>query len=338
MSEVTAIPEPATVPTAARRGRGRRLLRLVALMLVTLFLVVTLASLVYNLATRGRAEPAMSLYGGPFVMVDGHRVAYRSWGASGSPVVLLGGFVVPSGVWGPVGTLLGRDHRVVAIDMPPFGYSERRGPYTLAGWVALLQKTERALGIERPVVVGHSLGAATAVASALADPAGVQGIVLLDGDALAGGNGWAARLALEPYVTSAYRLLAGWDWLFRRLLTTGYGRPGVRASDADVSEWQRPFRVEGTQAGLLSLARQGIVGLRLEDLRRVRTPSLVVWGADDSFDSVAAGRASARALRAPFVLIPRAGHLSMVVAPAAVARSVERVARGSSSVANGAPG
>jgi pimeloyl-ACP methyl ester carboxylesterase len=316
------------VPTAARGGR-RRLLRIVALALLALFLVVTLASFAYNLATRGRLEPATRLYAGPFVMVDGHRVAYRAWGTKGPPVVLLGGFVVPSAVWGPVGTLLARDHRVVAIDMPPFGYSERRGPYTLAGWVTLLQETERALGIERPVVVGHSLGAATAVAAALADPEAVRGIVLLDGDALAGGNGWVARLALEPYVTSAYRLLTGWDWLVRRLLTSGYGRAGVRPTNADVAEWQRPFRVEGTQAGLLSLARQGIVGLRLEDLRRLRTPSLVVWGADDSFDSVAAGRASARALRAPFVLIPRAGHLSMVVAPAAVARSVERIARGS---------
>ncbi len=326
---MTATLEPAPAPTAGRRSRGRRLLRIVGLALVALVLVVTLVSLAYNVATRGRAEPAASLYAGPFVMVDGHRVAYRSWGTTGSPIVLLGGFVVPSSVWGPVGTLLGRNHRVVAIDMPPFGYSERRGPYTLAAWVTLLQDTERALGIERPVIVGHSLGAATAVASALDDPAAVSGLVLLDGDALAGGNGWAARLAIDPYVTSAYRFLTGWDWLFRRLLTAGYGRPGVRATDADVAEWQRPFRVEGTQAGLLSLARQGIVGLRLDDLRRVRTPSLVVWGADDSFDSVAAGRASARALGAPFLLIPRAGHLSMVVAPAAVARSVERVARGS---------
>jgi pimeloyl-ACP methyl ester carboxylesterase len=326
---VTAIPEPAEAPKTPRRGRLRLLLRVVALTLASLFLVVTLTSFAYNLGTRGRSQPATSLYGGPFVKVDGHRVAYRSWGTTGSPVVLLGGFVVPSTVWGGVGRMLGRDHRVVAIDMPPFGYSERRGPYTLAGWVSLLQKTERALGIERPVVVGHSLGAATAVAAALADPRAVRGIVLLDGDALAGGNGWAARLALDPYVTSAYRLLTGWDWLFRRLLTTGYGRPGVRASAADIAAWQRPFRVEGTQAGLLSLARQGIVGLRLQDLRRVRTPSLVVWGADDSFDSVSAGRASAKALGAPFVLIPRAGHLSMVVAPAAVARSVERIARGS---------
>jgi pimeloyl-ACP methyl ester carboxylesterase len=308
------------------RHRGRRLLRLLGLAAAALFVTVTLASFAYNLATRGRDRPATSLYAGPFVTVDGHRVAYRTWGTQGTPVVLLGGFLVPSIVWAPVGRVLARDHRVVAIDMPPFGYSERHGPYTLDAWVALLQKTELALGLERPVIVGHSLGAATAVAAALADPAGVRGIVLLDGDALKAGSGWAARLAIDPYTTTVYRLLTGWDWLFRRLLKDGYGSAGVEPTAADVVEWERPFRVDGTQAGLLALARHGILGLRLDDLRRVAVPSLVVWGADDSFDSVAAGRESAGALRAPFVLIPRSGHLSMVVAPNAVARAVERIA------------
>jgi len=58
VSAVTATPEPATAPTTARRGRSRRLLRVVALALAALFMVVTLASVAYNRATRGRTEPA----------------------------------------------------------------------------------------------------------------------------------------------------------------------------------------------------------------------------------------------------------------------------------------
>ena len=52
----------------------------------------------------------------------------------------------------------------------------------------------------------------------------------------------------------------------------------------------------------------------------------MIWGADDTVDSVAAGRASAKALRAPFTLVPDAGHLSMIGAPVAVARAIDRFA------------
>jgi pimeloyl-ACP methyl ester carboxylesterase len=73
-------------------------------------------------------------------------------------------------------------------------------------------------------------------------------------------------------------------------------------------------------------AGHGIVGLTLADLARVRVPATVVWGARDDVDDVGAGRRSAAALRAPFVLIPDTGHLSMLVAPGPVAAAIGRAA------------
>src|SRR6266576_7023369 len=139
--------------------RMRRWAKKLGLVLLELFVVVTVASVAYNLATADRVKPASAFYGGPFVGVDGKQVAFRCWGAQGTPVVLLGGFIVPSSVWEGVGRRLARRHRVVAIDLPPFGYSERRGPYTESAWVALLRAFDRRLRIVRPVIVGHSLGA-----------------------------------------------------------------------------------------------------------------------------------------------------------------------------------
>ena len=56
----------------------------------------------------------------------------------------------------------------------------------------------------------------------------------------------------------------------------------------------------------------GIQGWTLGDLPTSRA-GLVVWGAEDTTDDVGAGRATAKALAAPFVLLPHAGHLSMLV-------------------------
>src|SRR4029077_5519212 len=272
----------------ARLGRWAEKLGLVLLVLVV---VLTVVSVVYNVATRDRVKPASALYGGPFVHVDGKLVAYERWGAHASPVILLGGSVFPSSVWDGVGRRLARDHRVFAIDLPPFGYTERKGPYTLRGWVALVRAFERRLDLRRPVLVGHSLGAAVVVADALRYPSETSGIVLLDGDAISAGGApsWVSRLLVGPWFTSAYRMATSSDWIFRRGLAGAYPNhpPFTRRF---LEEWEQPFDVEGTLGAFRSMLRYGIQGFRLPQLRAVRVPALVLWGARDTVDSVPAGR------------------------------------------------
>ena len=176
--------------------RLKRWLRRIGIALAAVVVALTIASVIFNLATNGRDAAASTLYPGPYARVDGTELAYRAWGSHGTPVILLGGFIEPSWVWHEVGPRLGRSHRVYALDLPPFGYSQRRGPFTLARWAGLVRGFGRQLGLRRPLLVGHSLGAAVAVTVATDAPRGVAGVVLLDGDARPGGGG--ARLALAP--------------------------------------------------------------------------------------------------------------------------------------------
>jgi pimeloyl-ACP methyl ester carboxylesterase len=306
----------------------RRWPRRLGLALVELSVFLTVASLIYNAATSGRDQPAAKLYAGPYVRVDGTSIAYRRWGTTGTPVLLVGGFVEPSWVWEQVGTLLGRRHRVYALDLPPFGFSERRGPYTLAHWTQLVVGFEQALGIVRPVLVGHSLGTAVVVSAEVADPHSAAGVVLLDGDALPGGHGpgWVTGLLVSPWYTSLYRIVTGSDWIFREGLKSAWGSGHRPFTNAFVDEWQRPFRVSGTASAFASMLGHGVQGVDLATLRRVHGPRLVVWGAEDDVDSVSAGRRTAAVLGSRFVAIPGAGHLSMLAAPGAVARAVSTLA------------
>jgi pimeloyl-ACP methyl ester carboxylesterase len=54
----------------------------------------------------------------------------------------------------------------------------------LRGWVDLVHAFEKRMGLHRPVLVGHSLGAPVAVADARWHPDDPKAIVLLDGDAI----------------------------------------------------------------------------------------------------------------------------------------------------------
>ncbi|MDX6413802.1 MAG: hypothetical protein QOH23_1212 [Gaiellaceae bacterium] len=308
--------------------RVRRWGKKLGLVLLELLVVLTIASLVYNAATANSVQPATSLYRGPFVRVDGKMAAYRRWGTHGTPIILLGGFVVPSFVWKGVGELLGRNHRVFALDLPPFGYSERKGPYTLRGWIDIVREFEKRFGLHRPVLVGHSLSAAVVVADALWHHTDPKGIVLLDGDAISAGGApsWVGKALVGPWITSIYRLATRSDWIFRRALADAYPHhpPLTRAF---LDEWKRPFQVQGTLDSFRAMSRYGIQGFELSRLRSVRVPALVLWGAQDTVDSVPAGRKSAQALRAPFHLLPRAGHLSMLAAPGEIAREIDSFAR-----------
>lgn len=307
------------------RGRLRRWSRRLGLAILVLVVGITAAAFAYDLATNGNERPAGALYPGPFLGVDGTLLAYRQWGHRGSPVVLIGGAAEPSWVWHDVGPILaGAGHRVFALDLPPFGYSQRRGPYTMARWLELLRGFERRLRLAHPVLVGHSLGAGVAAAAGLARPHDVSGVVLLDGDALAfGGNhSWLSDLLVYPYYTALYRIVTGSDWIVGRALHNAWGPNPPTLDQATLSQFGRPFRVQGTDAALKQLLAAGIPGLTLTRLAHLRTPRVVIWGANDSVDSLASGRTTAAALHTRCQTIPRAGHLSMLARPRAVANRI----------------
>ncbi|QCN94519.1 alpha/beta fold hydrolase [Azospirillum argentinense] len=122
---------------------------------------------------------------GHFMSVGGTRLHYLDHGPkdSASPtVVFLHGNGTTAGDW--TLSLLdeaARHRRCICFDRPGHGYSEatpRRdaGP---AAQAALLRAATRKLGLERPIVVGHSLAGAVALAWALDFPEEVGGLVIL---------------------------------------------------------------------------------------------------------------------------------------------------------------
>jgi pimeloyl-ACP methyl ester carboxylesterase len=96
------------------------------------------------------------------------------------PVVLVHGIGVSSRYFAPLGRELGRYARVVAPDLPGFGGSPRRGdPLSIREHAEVVAALVEELGLERPLLVGHSMGAQVVVEVALRRPELVGGLVLL---------------------------------------------------------------------------------------------------------------------------------------------------------------
>lgn len=120
--------------------------------------------------------PELGLRGGE---LDGLTLHFETEGR-GAPVLLLHGLGGFAAVWRHNVPVLGRQARVIALDLPGFGRSSKPpGPYPLAFFVRTIEAFRRALGLERLILVGHSLGGAFAMAYALAYPARVDRLALL---------------------------------------------------------------------------------------------------------------------------------------------------------------
>ncbi|MGW8352809.1 alpha/beta fold hydrolase [Streptomyces wedmorensis] len=116
------------------------------------------------------------------VVRDGVRLVCRDWGGAGSDVLLLHGLAGHAGEWDATARLL-RDagHRVVALDQRGHGGSERRPEdASRAAYVADVVAVASELGLERPVLVGQSLGGHTAFLTAAAHPELARALVLVE--------------------------------------------------------------------------------------------------------------------------------------------------------------
>jgi pimeloyl-ACP methyl ester carboxylesterase len=121
---------------------------------------------------------------GRFVEVDGVRIHYIARG-KGRPVVLIHGNGTMAEDFVICGLVdqLAKTYRVVAIDRPGFGHTERprHWVWTAQAQARLIGHALKALNVERPVVVGHSWGTIVSLALAIHEVADLRGLVLLSG-------------------------------------------------------------------------------------------------------------------------------------------------------------
>jgi pimeloyl-ACP methyl ester carboxylesterase len=121
---------------------------------------------------------------GKFVEVDGVRLHYVERG-DGPPLVMLHGMgaLIQDFLGSGLIDRAAERFRVLAFDRPGYGYSDRpRGQmWTPEAQAALVRAALVKLGVERPLVLGHSWGTLPALAFALDNPGETAGLVLLSG-------------------------------------------------------------------------------------------------------------------------------------------------------------
>jgi pimeloyl-ACP methyl ester carboxylesterase len=302
-------------------------MRWLLLIWVVLLVACTAGSFGFNFVTNGPAPRPAGLL---MAAGGGFDTRYLEWGKSGTPVVLVPGAFETADTYDALGAMLGRSHRVYAIDLIGTGYSAPSAPYTAqheAAQVIAFLAAKGLVGGNAALLVGHSAGAA-AVGMAAVDGGTryARGVVFLDGDATPlGGPALLGWLFINPYRTSLIRLALWQDWVIRKVYGQMCGPSCPALNPADVESWRLPLQQPGFAGEMDYTLHHGIASMtnaEFSALRTVRVPKLVVYGAGDSVISSSDAAAAAMRIGAPAPVVVPGRHLTMISSPGQVAAAV----------------
>jgi pimeloyl-ACP methyl ester carboxylesterase len=216
-------------------------------------------------------------------------------------------------------------HRVVAFDLPGFGHSPgHAGEVSMPGYAHILGEALGALGIERAVLVGNSMGGLISAELAAQQPSLVERLVLVSPAGLATYNNRLATRSM-PAVKRAQQLLAvGAMWTashsdslaarprMRRLVLSGVVAHPDRIPGPLAAEQLRGAGTDGFISAL-----EAILEFDLRPrLGLIRCPALVVWGTKDRLITWRDARRFVEAIPdAREVVYPDTGHMAMLERP-----------------------
>lgn len=253
-------------------------------------------------------EPADATY----ASVEGARVRYVDEG-QGDAVVLLHGFASSLETWEAVRPALRERHRVLALDLKGFGWTDRPpGDYSPAAQARLVLALMDQRGIERAAIVAHSWGSSVALQVALQAPERVTRLALYDA-------------YVYPEQRNTFFQWADADGMGELLFGLFYDqRPEERIAmaffDPDalpqalVDAVERASERPGTAQAALAAAR-GMRAFPSERYRDVEVPVLLLWGREDRVTSLSWGERLANELAdARLRVYPRCGHFPMIEA------------------------
>ncbi len=284
---------------------------------------------------RARQAEARHPPPGRFVEVSGGRLHVVDEG-DGPPLVLLHGAAFMHGdiLDGELGDRLMERYRVLAFDRPGHGFSDEF-PYHMApvNQARLIREALRRLGIQRPILLGHSLGGAVALAYALDFPDEVAGVVLLapqaypEAEAQTVGLGLLATLQAEPLTSRTV-----WPPVARFLLRTMVRQafapqpiPREFMRRAPFGLLTRPMQLRANGLELMvDIPAMGLQARRYGDLRVPLT--VIVGTADQVLDpEKQGGRLAGAVPGATLVRVPGVGHMLHHFTPDPIAGAVRDI-------------
>jgi pimeloyl-ACP methyl ester carboxylesterase len=307
-----------------------RLLRWSARILLILLLLVVAALAGFRLAASFRetgTREALAPATGRLVPTSSGGVFIQEKGpADGIPVVLFHGSVAWSEYWREtIDSLAAAGFRVIALDIPPFGFSDRAGGYSRSDQAVRINDVLNTLRATPAVIVGHSVGSGVAAEFVMRYSQSTRGFVLID-----------TALGLTSPPSDLNPLLRP-KWIreipvsltvTNPLATKPLLRSMIARKDRALPEYievlQKPWVLRGSTPAFadwlqefLGYERDALSNDR-QSYRRIKIPVALLWGDKDTVTPLDQAYDLQTLLpQATLTILPGLGHIPQIEDPAA---------------------
>ncbi|WP_297830591.1 alpha/beta hydrolase [uncultured Rikenella sp.] len=249
-----------------------------------------------------------------FVIADGTPVRYADAGKGTQVVVLLHGYLESIEVWDDFAGELGREYRVIRVDLPGHGFSEWGGRDVIdIDYMAdTVSAVLRVAGVEKCTVVGHSMGGYVALALAANHPEQVEGLVLFHSSPNADTPEKAANRQREIELIEAGKK----EMLARVNPGKGFAEANLKRCSEAIEELSE--QVMMTEDAAIAAVLRGMSRRRdrNDEMRRFGIPELMIFGRGDNYIPVVAAEAMAAAQpQARVAWLERSGHMGFIEQP-----------------------
>ena len=293
------------------------------LLLLALFILFSVAPYLFSEGEVAVLREDLLFANSDFVEIEGIELHYRKWrgdNGTGKNVLLVHGLGASTFTWRYTAPMLEETGmRVVAVDLPGFGLSERKpGLDHSAGargellWVML----EEQFPGRQWHLVGHSMGGATVTAMALQNPEQTESLTLAAGALIPPDPSPFNQLLRYPPAAQwarvfGSRLIAD-ESRVEEALTLAYGH---QPTEHELSGYYLPLNIESTATTWLDLLKAESDPL-LDQLPRLDLPVLCIWGEKDLLIPLEQGRKIDRLLPdSNLIILEGVGHCPMETAP-----------------------
>ncbi|MGH8782646.1 alpha/beta fold hydrolase [Paraburkholderia sp.] len=279
--------------------------------------------------------------GSKFVQIMGADVHYVEQGTGPQTLVLIHGFAASLHTWDGVADDLARDHRVIRVDLPPFGVTGplrdtagRIETMNIGAYRRFIDTFMQAVGATRATLIGNSLGGLIAWDYAVRHRDAVERLVLID----SAGFPMKLPIYIDLFNHALVRVTSPW-WLPEMIVKSAvrnvYGDPRKLTAPV-LRRYVDFFHGEDTREAIGKMVPTlDFRELDTDVLKTLDVPALVLWGAKDRW--IPPAHAAEFARRIPGVqsiMYPSFGHVPMEESPADVLRDLRAfLARTSGGVA-----
>lgn len=303
--------------------------------LVILLLTALAALFFWGYAPDTDAAQMESKYGSTasrFAELEpGLRVHYRDEGKSdGRVLVLIHGSNASLHTWEPWVKALGKDYRVISLDLPGHGLTGRNpaGVYDNASYVNVVDRLLTKLNVDNAIIGGNSMGGGVSWLFALTHPEKVDALLLVDAsgqpDAKSGKLPLGFKLMRMPVIKEAVRFIAPRS-IFESSVKTSMSVQS-KIDDKLIDRYWELNRYPGNREATMqrfSSLKNMTPGTK-ERLSAIKAPVLILWGAEDNLIPVTAAKWFAEAMpQSKVIAYPNVGHIPMEEIPEKSANDVK---------------